>query len=435
MTAEKRLMTIPPKSATVRSGVWYCCVYVAIGLLALFPVACQPFRQTDGCPSVVSEPAWDKLFLRTEGWTGADAVQTVSLEDGRILWLFGDTWVGSIQNDRHSPGSHLVNNSIAISLVSTPSSVAPPAEKIRFLWGDKTGSGDPSAWIKPGLAGSESIIESNDRVSPDMWYWPAGDGIVLPDPNNRKRLVLFMSRIRRREGDYGVWGFVGSGGSVVIIDNFREDPSQWVARTYDNPYAVEAMHADPSTRRFETSWGMALVNSRESGHGQDNYLYIYGIREITSAGKEMILARSPAESPERFESWEFFTRDRTWSPRMQDACPLADHMVNEFSVDRITTGNENNFVMIQSDSAFQNQIWLRTAIRPEGPWSQPVLIYTANGARNCKGCFAYAARAHLCLSAPGELLVSYVINSSDFNVLVNNADIYQPRFIRVSLKL
>jgi len=424
------------KSIPARSGAWHGCVSLAILLLALVAVSCQTFRVADGSRfSVVPEPAWDRLFHRNDGWTGADAVQTISLEDGRILWLFGDTWIGSVRNNSHAPGSHMVNNSIAISLPSASGpAAAPSADRIRFLWGDETGSGDPSAWIKPGLPGSESILFSNGRANPDTWYWPTGDGIVLPDQQDRNRLVLFLSKIKRREGDYGVWGFMGAGGSVVTIDNFREDPTCWVVHTYDNPYAVEAWNADPSNDRFETSWGMALVNGREFEHDQNGYLYIYGIKEMTPACKKMILARSPAGTPERFESWEFFTLDKTWSPRPQDAYPLADNMVNEFSVDRITAGNRNIFVMIQSDTAFQNQIWLRTADRPEGPWSEPILIYTATEALNCKDCFAYAAKSHLCLSAPEELLVSYVINSSDFNILVNNTDIYRPRFIRVSLK-
>jgi len=429
------LKSLERKFIPAGSGAWYGCVFLAILSLALLPVSCQSFQTADGRFSVVSELAWDRPFQRNEGWTGADAVQTISLEDGRILWLFGDTLIGPVQNNKHASGSRMVNNSIAISLSSASGFAdAPPADRIRFIWGDPTGSGDPSAWIKPGLPGPESILSSNDRASPDTWYWPTGDGIVLPDQNDRKRLVLFLSKIKRREGDYGAWGFIGAGGSVVIIDNFRQDPSLWVAHTYDNPYAVEACHADPSNNRFETSWGMALVNGREFEHAQSGYLYIYGIREITSARKEMILARSPVGTPERFESWEFFTRDKTWSPRIQDAYPLADNMVNEFSVDRIIAGNKNVFVMIHSDAAFKNQILLRTALRPEGPWSEPVLIYTATEALNCKGCFAYAAKSHLCLSGPGELLVSYVINSSDFNILVNNTDIYRPRFIRVSLK-
>lgn len=424
------------KLIPVRSGAWCGCACLVILLLWLFPVSCQIVRITDGRFSAVSDPYRDRLFQRNQGWTGADVVQTISLEDGRILWLFGDTWIGSIQNNQHAPGSYLVNNSIAISFLSASGTAHVPHEdRIRFLWGEETGLGEPSAWIKPGLLGSESILFSNDRISPDTWYWPTGDGIVLPDENGRNRLVLFLSKIKRREGDYGVWGFIGAGGSVVVIDNYREDPSRWVvAHSYHNPYAVEARHADPSNDRFETSWGMALVNGRECDQGLNGYLYIYGIREITSACKKMILARSPAGAPERFESWEFFTRDRTWSSRLQDAYPLADNLVNEFSVDRITVGNKNVYVMIQSDGAFKNQIWLRTALRPEGPWSGPALIYTATDALNCKDCFAYAAKSHLCLSEPGELLVSYVINSSDFNILVNNTDIYRPRFIRVSLK-
>ena len=39
---------------------------------------------------------WDKMFTRYEnGWTGADATYSVPLPDGRVLWMFGDTFIGS----------------------------------------------------------------------------------------------------------------------------------------------------------------------------------------------------------------------------------------------------------------------------------------------------------------------------------------------------
>jgi hypothetical protein len=405
---------------------------VGILLLTLAALLC-----VSSCTSHMAstpDPAWDRLFHRADGWTGADGVQTVDLGNGRIFWLFGDTWIGSVRNGNHTSNSVLVNNSAALQTGLDLKTKDPASTRIDFLWGQADSQGNPSAWIKPentAKAGNSQL--SNNPIDSSDWYWPTGDGIVLPDADDRNRLILFLSRIARRMGDLGVWGFQGAGGSIVIISNYDLPPAEWMVMTYDNPHSIGMKQANADPARFETTWGMALIADEKRENGATPYLFIYGIREKSSINKEMILARSPMTSPERHDTWEFYAGNQGWSPHLSDAVSLADAMVNEFSIDRLTIHDREVFVLIQSDNAFNNQIFLRTAYHPEGPWSQPVMIFDAAEARNCKGCFAYAAKSHTALSREGELLVSYVINSTDFDVMVNDADIYRPRFIRVLL--
>ena len=48
--------------------------------------------------------------------------------------------------------------------------------------------------------------------------------------------------------------------------------------------------------------------------------------------------------------------------------------------------------------------------------------------------FAYAGKAHPELTdAPGELIVTYAANSSDFWTLFQDARLYWPRFVRVKV--
>jgi hypothetical protein len=77
------------------------------------------------------------------------------------------------------------------------------------------------------------------------------------------------------------------------------------------------------------------------------------------------------------------------------------------------------------------KIIMRTAERPEGPWSDPEIIYRAPEPSWDKTYFCYAAKGHPELSAPDELLVSYVCNSTDFAKMAGDARIYKPRFIRL----
>jgi hypothetical protein len=47
----------------------------------------------------------------------------------------------------------------------------------------------------------------------------------------------------------------------------------------------------------------------------------------------------------------------------------------------------------------------------------------------------YAAKAHTHLSRPGELLVSYIVSSQDFEQIIGDASLYRPRFVRVPLEI
>ncbi len=37
----------------------------------------------------------ERRLHRPDGWSGADVAGTVVLGDGRVVWLFGDTWIGT----------------------------------------------------------------------------------------------------------------------------------------------------------------------------------------------------------------------------------------------------------------------------------------------------------------------------------------------------
>jgi hypothetical protein len=78
---------------------------------------------------------------------------------------------------------------------------------------------------------------------------------------------------------------------------------------------------------------------------------------------------------------------------------------------------------------------MRSAPAPEGPWSQPQLLYKVREMDWDKDYFCYAAKGHPELSKrEDELLVSYVCNSYDFWKMAADTRIYRPRFIRVRFR-
>jgi hypothetical protein len=144
----------------------------------------------------------------------------------------------------------------------------------------------------------------------------------------------------------------------------------------------------------------------------------------------LVVARVAVDKVEDFTQWRFRTADG-WSDQSQDAASLATYVTTEFSVTRLNAGEHPLWVLIQSEAWFGTRVMARTARSMFGPWSKAEPVYQVPNVDSNKKHFTYAAKAHPEISRPGELLVSYVVNSFDFGESSSNASIYRPRFVRV----
>jgi hypothetical protein len=99
----------------------------------------------------------------------------------------------------------------------------------------------------------------------------------------------------------------------------------------------------------------------------------------------------------------------------------------------MTVAGKRQFVMVHSEPLLGKRIFVRTAPQPQGPWSKGQAVHTVFDVERHKSYFTYAAKGHAQLSRPGEVLITYVVNASDFGVGYRDASIYRPRFVRVKL--
>ena len=72
------------------------------------------------------------LFEQIEGWIGADGAYSVDLTPERTLWLFSDTWVGSVRDGKRAHAT-LINNTLALQ------DGRGPRAKIQFVIRRNTG--------------------------------------------------------------------------------------------------------------------------------------------------------------------------------------------------------------------------------------------------------------------------------------------------------
>ena len=398
----------------------------ALAITALLAIASQGSvqAQKQSAPAELPgkpAPEWDAIFARKEGWTGADGCYSVELGDGRTLWLYSDTWVGTIAQGKHAEGSRLVNNSIGLQ-PAVINGKAPKRDSLEYHWGKPGKDGKPRAWIEPDLP----LKADDPQAAGKSWYWLL-DGCMISPPGGGKKLLVFLMHMgRKKEGGDGVFNFRMLGGALAVISNPLDAPSQWKITQAVNPHSRRKGSDD-------ISWATALYHSEGEGPGEPGTLYIYGIRDVKGLNKQVVLARAPAARADDFSTWRFFN-GKGWSGKSSDAVKITDEAVNEHTVERISFAGKNHLVLVESQPVFGRHVLVRTAAKPEGPWSGLKKVFLVRNLENGKHKrFTYAGKGHAHLSAPGELLISYVINSHNFWDMVGDTSIYRPRFIRVPL--
>jgi len=362
---------------------------------------------------VETAPEWTDLLKRSHGWFGGDGIFAFTRSgnekngaagsDETTIW-FSDTMLGDIENDSLKPGFVMINNSVALLRNGKPD----PAS-IRFYW-DSAGGKAKSLFIP-----------NTPATGPKDYYW-LGDGFVNQEKNND--MYIFGYRIYNIP-EKKVFGFKEAGNTLIVIPNGAKPPFK-EQRQVDIPFFLG--YDVDSIGSFGAG---VLVNTKEAGApSPDGYLYIYGCR---GSHKQVLAARVKPAAVEAFDQWEFWKGDG-WSGNTQDIKPVTDSASNELSVSPLEDGR---FIMVFQRPGLSSKVAIRIGETPYGPFGPAMDIYDAS--EDLKGSdqlFAYNAKAHPVLSAPGELLISYNINSFDFdNDIKKLPNLYRPRFIRLKYQL
>jgi hypothetical protein len=332
---------------------------------------------------------YNLLFATKSGWTGADGAYSIELPDNKVLWLYGDTWVGKIHNNKHVDAV-LINNSIAIQNNKNPVDAS-----INFFF-SQTSEGNPDAFIKP--------------ADGKGWFW-IYHGLMA-----EKGLYLFLIQIDRT-GSISEPGFKIIGTWLGHVLNPNHHPDQWRITQQRIPW-------ERITDSGDMLFGSSLL--LDNGH-----IYIYGTSEDIIHNvhhKYMILARVPAGSLDKFDKWRFFSNGK-WVDDFSLASRICSDMANEYSVSYLPVFDK--YITVYTEKSVSENIMIRFAPEPYGPWSEPVSIFKCPEVKWDDNIFCYAAKAHPALtSAPDELIITYVANSSDFWKMAADARLYRPKFLR-----
>ncbi|MFP3962177.1 DUF5005 domain-containing protein [Actinomadura fulvescens] len=321
---------------------------------------------------------------RVDDWTGADGTYSTTLPDGRLAFVFSDTFLGKVNADgSRSPvieeggTTPFLNNTFVVkdgkkltTVTGTAKGVMPPRDDKHWYWaGDAITAGGKV----------QATYQEYERFGPGIWDW------------RWSRNVL----------------------------------AQFSPKRLSKPTSVTPL---PSSKGI--SWASWL---ERSGHT----IYVYGVEDKGNS-KYMHLARVRGNSLKG--KWEFYTGKgggKGWSKREADSARVMDGVANEYSVSRQGPG----YVLITQDTTelFSTKIVAYQSCSPRGPFTGKTTVYTTPetglaGSYGNANVFTYNAHAHPELSSKGRIVVSYNVNSFKNTDHYKDSSIYRPRFVDVRFR-
>lgn len=329
-------------------------------------------------------PEADALFRRDESWLGTDDAYTVALGGERTLWLFGDTFLGPRTAGRAAAA--FVSNTVAVQTGLDPSTAT------------------LERW--PTDAADGAVFSSDE---PGEWLWP------LHGARLGAGLLLFFMRVRSTRPDLAThaeaWAEEGSLGFFEVVGA----AARWVADADAHPreWHPESLPLPPS----DAVLGTAVVI--DGGH-----VYAYAYRS-----GDALLARWPEDDATagRLVDPQWWAGARGWTAEFGSATAVMSSVVTEFTVHH----DGSCFVHTQVGDPLTPAIEVRTAGRPEGPWSAPRALFTPDEAGR-DGVIAYAGKAHPELVGDG-LVVTYASIALTRDATLADDSVYWPRFATVHL--
>lgn len=326
---------------------------------------------------VHSDSAFNKLLRKYNGgWIAGDATFSIALPDQRTLWLFGDSFIGTVNPDSSIvAGSHFIRNCAVLQ------------------------DGDSMRSLAGGTI--QNPTEFLPSVKPDsVWYWPE-HGLVENDT-----LKIFFSE------------FVVTNGTPGF--NFKYTNLYLAYFTYPGIELLGKVQL-PYYSQNKVCYGNSVMTD-------NGFTYIYGRKETDTVYHIAYphVARVPAGNLQA--PWQFFNGS-TW---VSD--PGASYKIGNVAVSQQYGffKQDTKYVLISQDIWLSPKIYSFTCVTPHGPLNNKVLLYQTPILYPTT--FTYNAFPHTQFTENGELLISYNTNG-DFWQIFNNVEMYRPMFIRVPLAM
>lgn len=314
---------------------------------------------------------------------GGDVGASARLQDGRQIWMFGDTLRG-----RSVPGGQFVRNSMIV--------VAPGC--LRVVVPDSGGA------VIPGR-------------SDGVGYWPMS---VVVDSHRGYDLVTVTAQRVRTTDQEDVFGFESLGPSLVTYIVKPGTVPQYLSRTDLGPDRPDSN---------QPMWGAATARA-------GRWLYLYGTARPEDAapgtGFSLRVARVAVDRMTDQSRWRYWD-GAGWSRDEADAHELIGSEDGVSQTLSVFHRGGRWFAFSKRGEFLGQDLVFWTGPDPTGPFTAqpPVGQLPSDVAR---GTLRYLPLAHPdLLPRKGSMVVSYSENRTDADAVIADPLLYRPRFLRVPL--
>jgi hypothetical protein len=342
------------------------------------------------CPAPQPPPAIELegecllLYHNASGVVGMDGAASVPLDDEHSLFVFGDTLLGGWTASGERSATGMLANSAAVLANAEAGSCFAGRSFVGGSW--------PRAVLRP-----RSDAPAGSRV------WPT-------HPYARDDLLGLTFVEVTMAGD-GVLDFqhTGHGIATGMLAKFSVEADTAVLLPGEEPqFAALLVHEG-------AAWAYRCAPGGASGEG-----YF-----------PCVLGRAPEAELADPAAYRYFVAGQGFAGTLAEATLVVEG-APDFTVH--WNARLGAFLMLYVEP-FSQEIRIRTAPAPEGPFSEPTLLWTCRLPATDPQAFCYGAKQHPQLGSPdgSRLVLSYNTLSLDPAATRFHPELYFPRLVAIEL--
>ena len=343
-------------------------------------------------PSTARAIAWPEAsseFRSNRLWNGGDSAASVKLRDGRVLWLFADSFIDAswpADGNRTTGGNWFLHNSVAVQSGNLDVSKG----ALAFTW-----NSNEKKWP------SSFFPEESDG----SWHWPVSAVAI-----DEGQVLVTSLRVRKGNNPEATgFNFEVMGTTAWALDDTSAvDPKAWALRKlgfmamYRGAWVGSTLMATASNLYFYSRGAQGDLHvarvSRKVAKGLPAIL-LSKLSWRTPSGKFVPQSDSPV--PAVIVSKVAPELTVTWSAKL-----------SRYVLAQVSGGSVFGTWLGEPQSPVQ--VTLQTSRSPSGPFSAQAVVYSIPKPKPVDGYeryspFAYAARLHPEQSG-ADFVITYNVN-------------------------
>lgn len=340
--------------------------------------------------SATTDSAFDGYVTQNgPGWTGGDGTYSLALPDGTNLFMWSDSYIGTVDPTTRKRSSSLFTAHNSLTILN-----------------QATGS-----WTTVGYPPQTTsyFVPKNTKD----WFW-VGDGIVTQPSTGVYKIKIVLLEWT------GAFKLVGH--SVATLS--------WPSLSIDSVQPITGLDTSKE-------WGVRIMPVGAT-------YYIYGLKDSGTIKLPYLARTTNFNNLTNASKWQFWNATQgKWLSGESNSTALSGvaSITPEYSVDQMTYSGGTFYLMTGMDPLnppypLWDAVITYYSCSPEGPWSNKTTVYTTPeaGANGCEigTLFTYNPKAHMEFTNSSGILVSYNVNANNSSDLVC-ADDYKPRFVRMQI--